>query len=283
MTLGTAIHNIEITLGKGGQLARAAGCCSETNCKRREIGHIKITFWGGPFDIQKLLSNSRQVGNVGVNQKSFGRAGSKRWLVIVMGEHGTKINPIGFRLGTTQGHHSLWFAQPKNYSRLKFVRGKDKIRLDQKNMSPKISYFWAHVLALYPYCGLFHAINKLEHSRNPLGRRIRISYSRHNPLFLERKLFVWLYIRPKTTEVTPSPTVQRRKSLEYSEPFMNITAKMIKTFMAPTCPCFDSKALASDESPGREGERPAANRLSGLGLLVSEGSSGKALDHLPKF
>nr|YP_009975651.1 ribosomal protein S3 [Balanops balansae]YP_009975734.1 ribosomal protein S3 [Balanops pedicellata]QNK05069.1 ribosomal protein S3 [Balanops balansae]QNK05152.1 ribosomal protein S3 [Balanops pedicellata] len=29
---------------------------------------------------------------------------------------GQKINPLGFRLGTTQGHHSIWFAQPKNYS-----------------------------------------------------------------------------------------------------------------------------------------------------------------------
>nr|YP_010396254.1 ribosomal protein S3 [Phyllostylon rhamnoides]QWK47814.1 ribosomal protein S3 [Phyllostylon rhamnoides]UQJ74592.1 ribosomal protein S3 [Phyllostylon rhamnoides] len=29
---------------------------------------------------------------------------------------GQKINPLGFRLGTTQGHHSLWFTQPKNYS-----------------------------------------------------------------------------------------------------------------------------------------------------------------------
>nr|YP_010238842.1 ribosomal protein S3 [Sabia parviflora]QTE20805.1 ribosomal protein S3 [Sabia parviflora]WAN89314.1 ribosomal protein S3 [Sabia parviflora] len=29
---------------------------------------------------------------------------------------GQKINPLGFRLGTTQGHHSLWFAQPKSYS-----------------------------------------------------------------------------------------------------------------------------------------------------------------------
>nr|YP_010248250.1 ribosomal protein S3 [Codonopsis pilosula]QTK21341.1 ribosomal protein S3 [Codonopsis pilosula]QUG10959.1 ribosomal protein S3 [Codonopsis pilosula subsp. tangshen] len=27
-----------------------------------------------------------------------------------------KINPLGFRLGTTQRHHSIWFAQPKNYS-----------------------------------------------------------------------------------------------------------------------------------------------------------------------
>nr|ATL62491.1 ribosomal protein S3 [Coptosapelta flavescens] len=29
---------------------------------------------------------------------------------------GQKINPLGFRLGTTQGHRSIWFAQPKNYS-----------------------------------------------------------------------------------------------------------------------------------------------------------------------
>nr|AVY52528.1 ribosomal protein S3 [Chimaphila japonica] len=29
---------------------------------------------------------------------------------------GQKINPLGFRLGTTQDHHSVWFAQPKNYS-----------------------------------------------------------------------------------------------------------------------------------------------------------------------
>nr|YP_009662657.1 ribosomal protein S3 [Amphilophium dolichoides]YP_009662686.1 ribosomal protein S3 [Amphilophium dolichoides]YP_009662754.1 ribosomal protein S3 [Amphilophium carolinae]YP_009662783.1 ribosomal protein S3 [Amphilophium carolinae]AYH51559.1 ribosomal protein S3 [Amphilophium crucigerum]AYH51556.1 ribosomal protein S3 [Amphilophium carolinae]AYH51562.1 ribosomal protein S3 [Amphilophium dolichoides]QCU48179.1 ribosomal protein S3 [Amphilophium dolichoides]QCU48208.1 ribosomal protein S3 [A len=28
---------------------------------------------------------------------------------------GQKINPLGFRLGTTQRPHSLWFAQPKNY------------------------------------------------------------------------------------------------------------------------------------------------------------------------
>nr|YP_009680353.1 ribosomal protein S3 [Ohwia caudata]AYA54789.1 ribosomal protein S3 [Ohwia caudata] len=29
---------------------------------------------------------------------------------------GQKINPLGFRLGTTQSHDSLWFAQPRNYS-----------------------------------------------------------------------------------------------------------------------------------------------------------------------
>nr|YP_010342451.1 ribosomal protein S3 [Epimedium baojingense]QOI13295.1 ribosomal protein S3 [Epimedium acuminatum]UOA65350.1 ribosomal protein S3 [Epimedium baojingense] len=28
---------------------------------------------------------------------------------------GQKINPLGFRLGTSQSHHSLWFEQPKYY------------------------------------------------------------------------------------------------------------------------------------------------------------------------
>nr|WRO37300.1 ribosomal protein S3 [Amorphophallus kachinensis] len=27
-----------------------------------------------------------------------------------------KTNPLGFRLGTTQNHHSFWFAQPKSFS-----------------------------------------------------------------------------------------------------------------------------------------------------------------------
>nr|AGE93408.1 ribosomal protein S3 [Alpinia zerumbet]AYP31822.1 ribosomal protein S3 [Alpinia zerumbet] len=29
---------------------------------------------------------------------------------------GQKINPLGFRLGTTQHHYSFWFEKPKNYS-----------------------------------------------------------------------------------------------------------------------------------------------------------------------
>ncbi|TYH49893.1 hypothetical protein ES332_D10G167500v1 [Gossypium tomentosum] len=32
-----------------------------------------------------------------------------------MEDYGKKINPFGFRLGTTQSHHSLWFTQPKKY------------------------------------------------------------------------------------------------------------------------------------------------------------------------
>ncbi|KAL8140167.1 hypothetical protein V2J09_006188, partial [Rumex salicifolius] len=35
---------------------------------------------------------------------------------IQWGNMGQKINPLGFKLGTSQSHYSIWFAQPKNYS-----------------------------------------------------------------------------------------------------------------------------------------------------------------------
>nr|AGW99007.1 ribosomal protein S3 [Ipomoea corymbosa] len=48
---------------------------------------------------------------------------------------GQKINPLGFRLGTTQGHHSVWFSQPKNYS--ESLQEDQKIRNFIKNYVQK--------------------------------------------------------------------------------------------------------------------------------------------------
>lgn len=48
---------------------------------------------------------------------------------------GQKINPLGFRLGITQSHHSLWFAQPKNYS--ESLQEDEKIRDCIKNYVQK--------------------------------------------------------------------------------------------------------------------------------------------------
>ncbi|KAG6382261.1 hypothetical protein SASPL_158061 [Salvia splendens] len=80
MPLGTAIHNIEITLGKGGQLVRAAGAVAKLIAKEGKSATLKL-----PSGEVRLISKNcsatvGQVGNVGANQKSLGRAGSKRWL-----------------------------------------------------------------------------------------------------------------------------------------------------------------------------------------------------------
>ena len=48
---------------------------------------------------------------------------------------GQKINPLGFRLGTTQSHHSIWFAQRKNY--YESLQEDEKIRDCIKNYVQK--------------------------------------------------------------------------------------------------------------------------------------------------
>nr|YP_010328428.1 ribosomal protein S3 [Corybas cryptanthus]UJH20772.1 ribosomal protein S3 [Corybas cryptanthus]UJH20800.1 ribosomal protein S3 [Corybas cryptanthus] len=48
---------------------------------------------------------------------------------------GQKINPLGFRLGTTQSHHSFWFAKPKDFST--GLQEDEKIRSFIKNYVKK--------------------------------------------------------------------------------------------------------------------------------------------------
>ncbi|PNT12338.2 hypothetical protein POPTR_011G074401v4 [Populus trichocarpa] len=80
LPLSTAIHNIEITLGRGGQLARAAGVVAKLIAKEGKSATLKL-----PSGEVRLISKNcsatvGQVGNAGVNQKSLGRVGSKCWL-----------------------------------------------------------------------------------------------------------------------------------------------------------------------------------------------------------
>ena len=69
MPLGVAIHNIEITLGKGGQLARAAGAVAKLIAKQGKSATLKL-----PSREVRLISKNcsatvGQVGNVGVRVK----------------------------------------------------------------------------------------------------------------------------------------------------------------------------------------------------------------------
>nr|YP_003934291.1 ribosomal protein S3 [Monsonia speciosa]ACH47270.1 ribosomal protein S3 [Monsonia speciosa]ADJ66426.1 ribosomal protein S3 [Monsonia speciosa] len=53
---------------------------------------------------------------------------------------GQKINPLGFRLGTTQNHHSVWFEKPKNYCESlkedKKIRDRIKNYIDNRRSGP---------------------------------------------------------------------------------------------------------------------------------------------------
>nr|YP_010977381.1 ribosomal protein L2 [Caroxylon nitrarium]YP_010977405.1 ribosomal protein L2 [Caroxylon nitrarium]WOA00523.1 ribosomal protein L2 [Caroxylon nitrarium]WOA00547.1 ribosomal protein L2 [Caroxylon nitrarium] len=112
MPLGTAIHNIEITLGKGGQLARAAGAVAKLIAKEGKSATLKL-----PSGEVRLISKNcsatvGQVGNVGVNQKRLGRAGSKRWLGKRPVVRGVVMNPVDHPHGGGEGRAPIGRKNP---------------------------------------------------------------------------------------------------------------------------------------------------------------------------
>ncbi|KAK8594300.1 hypothetical protein V6N13_126109 [Hibiscus sabdariffa] len=103
MPLGTAIHNIEITLGRGGQLAIATGVVAKLIAKEGKSAKLKL-----PYGEIRLISKTcsatvGQVGNVGVNHKSLGRARSKCWLVKRPVVRGIVMNPVDHPHGGGEG------------------------------------------------------------------------------------------------------------------------------------------------------------------------------------
>lgn len=112
MPLGTAIHNIEIKLGKGGQLARAAGAVAKLIAKEGKSATLKL-----PSGEVRLISKNcsatvGQVGNVGVNQKSLGRAGAKRWRGKRPVVRGVVMNPVDHPHGGGEGRAPIGRKKP---------------------------------------------------------------------------------------------------------------------------------------------------------------------------
>nr|YP_010475958.1 ribosomal protein L2 [Corydalis wuzhengyiana]UVH70245.1 ribosomal protein L2 [Corydalis wuzhengyiana] len=113
MPLGTAIHNIEITLGKGGQLARAAGAVAKLIAKEGKSATLRL-----PSGEVRLISKNcsatvGQVGNVGVRQKSLmRRAGSKRWIGKRPVVRGVVMNPVDHPHGGGEGRAPIGRKHP---------------------------------------------------------------------------------------------------------------------------------------------------------------------------
>nr|YP_010734532.1 ribosomal protein L2 [Euphorbia hypericifolia]WEH01391.1 ribosomal protein L2 [Euphorbia hypericifolia] len=112
MPLGTAIHNIEITLGKGGQLARAAGTVAKLIAKEGKSATLKL-----PSGEVRLISKNcsatvGQVGNTRVNQKRLGRAGSKCWLGKRPVVRGVVMNPVDHPHGGGEGRAPIGRKKP---------------------------------------------------------------------------------------------------------------------------------------------------------------------------
>lgn len=140
--VGTQIHNIELHLGKGGQLVRSAGTSAQLMAKEGKYAQVRLPSGETRLILMTCHATIGVVGNPEHENESYGKAGKSRWLGIrphVRGvamtprDHphggGEAQSPIGRKKGpaTPWGKAALGLRTRHNKSTDKFIvrrRGK---------------------------------------------------------------------------------------------------------------------------------------------------------------
>lgn len=101
--LGTLVHNIELSAGHGGQMARSAGAYAQLMAKEGKYATLRLP--SGEMRLVSLECKATvgQVGNVDHENVSFGKAGRKRWLGRRPHVRGVVMNPRDHPHGGGEG------------------------------------------------------------------------------------------------------------------------------------------------------------------------------------
>lgn len=111
--VGTAVHNIEIRPGKGGQIARGAGIAAFVFGKDEQSVLIKMPSSEiRRFDPQATAVIG-QVGNVDDKNKKRGKAGASRWRGIRPTVRGVAMHPNAHPHGGGEGRSGVGMKHPK--------------------------------------------------------------------------------------------------------------------------------------------------------------------------
>jgi len=104
--LGTWVHNIEMRIGKGGQMARSAGAYAMIAAKEGRYAQLRLP----SGEVRLVLLDCRvtigQVGNVQHENIKIGKAGRNRWLGKRPQTRGVAMNPVDHPHGGGEGKSS---------------------------------------------------------------------------------------------------------------------------------------------------------------------------------
>ena len=119
--LGFTVHNVELTLGKGGQMVRSAGNGAVLVAKEGEYVSLRLPSGEMRMVFKKCYATIGTVGNGDHMNVVIGKAGRKRWLGIRPTVRGMSMNPVdhphGGGEGKSKGKHpvSPWGQPTKGY------------------------------------------------------------------------------------------------------------------------------------------------------------------------
>ncbi|MDR2072858.1 MAG: 50S ribosomal protein L2 [Spirochaetaceae bacterium] len=119
--LGFTVHNLELTLGKGGQMVRSAGTGALVAAKEGDYVTVKLPSGEMRMIFKKCYATIGTVGNEDHMNVTLGKAGRKRWLGVRPTVRGMVMNPVdhphGGGEGKNKGIHpvSPWGQPTKGY------------------------------------------------------------------------------------------------------------------------------------------------------------------------
>jgi len=107
--LGSTIHNIEVTLGRGGQLVRSAGTTAQLLAKEGDYAVVRMPSGELRRIHQRCMATVGQVGNLDHENETYGKAGRTRWHGKKPTVRGVAMNPVdhphGGGEGKVKGNH----------------------------------------------------------------------------------------------------------------------------------------------------------------------------------
>lgn len=106
MPLGTEIHNIELRLGKGGQIVRSAGAYAKLMAKEKKYALVRLPSGEMRKVLARCMATVGRVGNVDHDDISLGKAGRTRWLGVRPTVRGVVMNPVDHPMGGGEGRSS---------------------------------------------------------------------------------------------------------------------------------------------------------------------------------
>lgn len=106
LPIGANVHNIELTLGRGAQLARSAGAFAIISGRDGEYTIIKLPSGETRKVHNRCIATIGIVGNHEHELVSIGKAGRSRWLGLRPRVRGVAMNPVDHPLGGGEGKTS---------------------------------------------------------------------------------------------------------------------------------------------------------------------------------
>jgi len=101
--VGSTIHNIELTLGRGGQLVRSAGTSAQLLAKEGDYAVVRMPSTELRRIHVRCQATLGQVGNLEHENESGGKAGRSRWLGKRPEVRGSTMNPVDHPHGGGEG------------------------------------------------------------------------------------------------------------------------------------------------------------------------------------